>query len=115
MKSQNLLSLGLLFFTACGIDFPEGWDDAQNVENLVQSECEGDPYADEEETSTDEEVSAISGSFSDGELQLTYSKAIFRCEQEVAGYHIATDNTTYVGSTWSADQPTHQLTNRPTN
>ena len=49
MYIRKIITITPLFLFACGSDLPEGWEAAEEIENITQSECEGDPYADEEE------------------------------------------------------------------
>tara|TARA_B100000683_G_C12304002_1_gene479428 strand:+ start:96 stop:557 length:462 start_codon:yes stop_codon:yes gene_type:complete len=87
MNIKNILPLTALFWTACLTDLPVGWEDATPIDQLQQSECEGDPYELEENN----EESLLSGGIENGELQLQFSKADFRCDQEVEGFHMVED------------------------
>ena len=86
MRINNTFPLLAIFCTACLPDLPSGWEDAKPIDELQQSECEGDPYEAE-----DNDESSLTGGIENEELQLQYSKATFRCDQAVEGFHMIED------------------------
>lgn len=73
------LAAVLLLVSACGPELPPGWEDARRVDDLTQAECSGSPY--------EEYEVALSATKSEtGALSVTYSKAHFRCEQDVTAF-----------------------------
>ena len=87
MKKNNIFPFMAVFFTACVSDLPEGWGQSEMIDELQQSECEGDPYETEESSEED----SLHGRIENGELQLQYSKAAFRCDQVVEGFYMIED------------------------
>lgn len=71
--------LAFLMLAACAPDLPEGWVDAQKIEDLTQSECGGDPYGDYEER--------VEASSQGTSLAVDYLEAHFRCSQDVEGWY----------------------------
>lgn len=69
----------LLFLIACGPDLPAGWEDAQPVTELVQTECGDSPY--EPFTST------VSADLAADPLSIQVTHAHFRCAQDVEGFY----------------------------
>ena len=60
-------------------DLPEGWEDAQLVEDLDQSDCEdGDPYEGPPPT--------LSSPLGSTPLEVGVEHAVFRCDQAVQGF-----------------------------
>lgn len=72
-----------LFLSACGPDLPEGWEDAQPIEDFTQRACEGDPYGGVEPVVTAQKA--------DGGVNVVYDQAHFRCAQDVEGFYLASD------------------------
>ena len=68
----------LLLLAACGPDLPEGWEDAEPIDNFGQSECAGDPYGE-----TETEVRATVGGPG---IEIIAEPMHFRCAQEVEGF-----------------------------
>ena len=69
----------ILALGACssGPNLPEGWEDAELLNDFTQSECGGEPG-----TAT-EEFNAFKAPPS---LEITWTNTAFRCEQPVEGY-----------------------------
>lgn len=73
------LTASLILLAGCGPDLPPGWEDARRVDDLSQAECSGSPYE-------DFEVTTSAARSDTGALSVTYSKAHFRCEQDVTAF-----------------------------
>ncbi|MGK3987829.1 hypothetical protein WME99_32610 [Sorangium sp. So ce136] len=71
---------GVLVLVGCGgADLPEGWEDAEAIEGLTQSECMASAY--------DETVKeTLAATTESGAVRLDYRAAHFRCDQEVEGF-----------------------------
>ena len=73
----------LLLLTACGgedgPDLPVGWEEAELLVDFGQSACAGDPT----EGARDVE---INGAINSGAIRITWTNAVFRCEQDVEAY-----------------------------
>lgn len=69
----------LLGSIACGPDLPIGWEGADRVSRLTQTECAGSPYE-----AHDERVEATF----DDPLQVVYREAHFRCAQDVEAFAV---------------------------
>jgi hypothetical protein len=68
----------VLFLVGCGPELPDGWEDAQPVASLEQTECAGNPYE-----AFDERVeSDLTGD----PLVVEVFESPFRCEQDVEGF-----------------------------
>lgn len=67
---------------SCGADLPEGWEEAEPVEDLEQTDCEGSPY----DTGWTEAMSAEAGSPG---LRVIGDPLHFRCAQEVEGFYMS--------------------------
>jgi hypothetical protein len=92
MKAQphlaaiTLVSLSVaLATTACGgdeskplADLPQGWETAQPIADLQQTECEGSPY--------DGTAEAMTASTDGRAIHIAYEPAHFRCAQSVQGF-----------------------------
>lgn len=80
--------LVVLLLGACalfGPDLPEGWEDAEAVDDFVQEDCDGSPY----DTGWSEAMSAWAA---EPGLRVAGDPLHFRCEQEVeAFYKVAGD------------------------
>ncbi len=73
-----VFALSLAILGGCGPDLPAGWEDAEPVVSLVQSECEGSPLE-----AFDERVSAdLEGS----PLRVEAFETHFRCAQDVEAF-----------------------------
>ncbi|XXT14968.1 hypothetical protein WME94_32440 [Sorangium sp. So ce429] len=71
---------GMLVLVGCGgADLPEGWEDAEAIEGLTQSECLASAY----DATVKETLAATPAN---GAVRLDYRAAHFRCEQEVEGF-----------------------------
>lgn len=77
MRTVLLVSLAALL-AGCVVDLPSDWEGALGIADLIQSECEGDPYEDQ-----DERVEAARGTDT---LNVSYLEAHFRCEQDVQAF-----------------------------
>jgi hypothetical protein len=64
--------------SGCTEDLPAGWEGAEHVTKLTQSECAGNAYEGDS-----------SATFLPGRRKLTleYEHAHFRCQQEVEGFY----------------------------
>jgi len=92
---RTFITITPLFLFACGSDLPDGWEAAEEIENITQSECEGDPYADEEEAENSGEsleASQITAEVDGTSLKLNYNEAVCRCEQAVEGVSLVEDS-----------------------
>jgi hypothetical protein len=71
----------LFLFAACDTpDLPEGWEDAERIEDFTQAACDqGDTGA-----------PVITGEQQDGDVALTVGPVGFRCAQDVEGYWMPT-------------------------
>ena len=69
----------LVGLAACGPDVPDGWEDAEPVDALTQSACEGSPYEDHDER--------VEGDLTASPVELSLKEGHFRCEQEVEAFH----------------------------
>ena len=88
MNRINAFSSFFLFSIACG-NLPEGWEDAQPIDDFTQAECAGDPYLDEVEgVPVENNVEPITFSVEGNRLDIQYNQAIFRCEQTVEGFQM---------------------------
>jgi hypothetical protein len=67
-----------LLLSACGPDLPPGWEDAERVDDLVQTDCAGSPYE-----PFDERVEV---DFAADPLVVDYLEAHFRCAQPVEAF-----------------------------
>ena len=72
-----LLALPL---AGCGPDLPEGWEDADGINDFTQNECEGSAY----DTA---EVASVAANADDPGLRVVGDDLPFRCEQEVEGFY----------------------------
>lgn len=79
--AARLAALAALPLAACGPDLPEGWEDAEPIDDFVQRACEGDPYAGTPAT--------VTAQAADGAVDVVYDKAHFRCAQDVEGFYRA--------------------------
>lgn len=79
MRNTMWMVAALLLVGCGGADLPEGWQDAEAIEGLTQSECTASAY--------DETVKeALVATPERGAVRLEYRAAHFRCEQEVEGF-----------------------------
>lgn len=73
----------LLLLTACGgedePELPPGWEEATLLVDFGQTECTGDPI-DEQRTAE------INGNILSGAIRVTWTNAVFRCEQALEAY-----------------------------
>ena len=78
MLGRALVVLGSVLVSGCSEDLPPGWEGAEHVTKLTQSECGGNAYESES-----------SATFLPGKRKLTleYEHAHFRCQQEVEGFY----------------------------
>lgn len=78
---RNMMSrlMALLLVGCGGADLPEGWEDAEAIEGLTQSECKASAY-----DMTVKE--ALVATPERGAIHLEYLAAHFRCAQEVEGF-----------------------------
>lgn len=74
----------VLALAACGPDLPEGWEEAVPVEQLTQSDCDGNPYEDFDER--------YAVARTDGSVAVTGQELPFRCAQAVEGYWLEDDD-----------------------
>jgi hypothetical protein len=77
MRHFFLATIALL--GCSGPDLPPGWEDAERIEGLTQTECAGSPYGD----GPDETLTATGKA---GAVSIAYDAAHFRCEQQVEGF-----------------------------
>lgn len=63
----------------CGADLPDGWEQAQPVEELVQRECGGSPY----DTGV---VAGVEADLGADPLTVDATSVPFRCAQDVEGF-----------------------------
>lgn len=77
---KTLLVVASLWLGGCGPDLPQGWNGAESVDALTQSQCQGSPY----EGTHDEH---IEGSMENSPVTVAYRFAHFRCEQEVEAFY----------------------------
>ncbi|MBN1337356.1 MAG: hypothetical protein JXB39_15465, partial [Deltaproteobacteria bacterium] len=70
----------LMLLGACAPDLPRGWEDAQDIEDFRQEDCEGSPY----DTGWESTVSASAGHPG---LQVVGADLPFRCAQDVEGFY----------------------------
>ena len=77
----SLLLLPLLG-TACDLflDLPDGWEDAERVDDFTQHDCEGSPY----DTGWSEQMTAWSA---DPGIRVEGDPLHFRCEQDVEAFY----------------------------
>ncbi|WP_437661923.1 hypothetical protein [Sorangium sp. So ce1182] len=75
-----MVTAGVLLLVGCGgADLPEGWEDAEAIEGLTQSECRASAY--------DETVKeTLAATPESGAVRLDYRAAHFRCDQKVEGF-----------------------------
>jgi hypothetical protein len=79
MRNSAWMVAALVLVGCGGADLPAGWEDAEAIEGLTQSECKASAYDDtvkEELVATPER----------GAVRLEYRAAHFRCDQEVEGF-----------------------------
>ncbi|KYF71981.1 hypothetical protein BE11_03505 [Sorangium cellulosum] len=75
-----MVGFGMLLAVGCGgADLPEGWEDAEAIEGLTQSECTASAY----DATVKETLAATPER---GAVHLDYGAAHFRCEQAVEGF-----------------------------
>ncbi len=70
----------ILALLACGADLPEGWEDAQPVDDFTQSDCDGSPY----DTGWSE---AMTASAADPGIRVVGEPVHFRCAQDVEAFY----------------------------
>ncbi len=70
--------LAVLSLGACAPDLPDGWDDADPVDDFVQSPCAGSPY-----DGVAESILADAGAAT---LEVELTAVPFRCDQEVEAF-----------------------------
>lgn len=77
---NRISGIAALLLVGCGgADLPEGWEDAEAIEGLTQSECNASAY--------DETVKeALVATPERGAVHVEYRAAHFRCAQEVEGF-----------------------------
>lgn len=75
-----MVGVGVLLAVGCGgADLPEGWEDAEAIEGLTQTECLASAY--------DEAVKeTLAATPERGAVHVGYGAAHFRCDQEVEGF-----------------------------
>ncbi|AUX34148.1 hypothetical protein SOCE836_063160 [Sorangium cellulosum] len=74
-----MMGAGMLLAVGCGADLPEGWEDAEAIEGLTQSECTASAY----DTTVKETLAATPER---GAVHIDYGAGHFRCAQEVEGF-----------------------------
>ena len=79
MRNSAWMVAALLGVGCGGADLPEGWEDAEAIEGLTQSECKASAY---DETVKESLVATPER----GAVRLEYGAAHFRCHQEVEGF-----------------------------
>lgn len=65
---------------ACAYPLPEGWEDAQPIEDFAQTECAGGP----DETGWPDPV--VTAEASDGAIAIDARQVLYRCSQAVEGF-----------------------------
>ena len=78
MLGRTLVVFGGLFVFGCAEDLPPGWEGAERVTKLTQSECKGNSF---------ESESSATFHPAKRKLTLEYDHAHFRCQQEVEGFY----------------------------
>lgn len=79
--------LALLLLAACGPDLPEGWEDAEPVEDFTQDPCD-------DTGGTPPEVEAtVTASVADPGLRVVGDDVRFRCDQAVEAFYQADGET----------------------
>jgi hypothetical protein len=71
--------LFVILLVACGPELPEGWEDAEPIDDLVQADCDGSPM--------DEGYQESATASTDGQtVSIELNPVTFRCEQTVEGF-----------------------------
>ncbi|WP_437718284.1 hypothetical protein WMF45_18800 [Sorangium sp. So ce448] len=79
MHNMAWMVAALLVVGCGGADLPEGWEDAEAIEGLTQSECKAG-------VSEDTVQEALVATPERGAVHIEYRAAQFRCDQEVEGF-----------------------------
>lgn len=77
----------ILLVAACNVDLPEGWEDAEPVDELIQSSCGGDTGGGLPSAYDTGNAAYIEAEGGEDQLLVRYYLAHFRCEQEVEGFY----------------------------
>jgi len=78
-KIACLALLGLL--VGCAPDLPEGWQDAESVDDFTQDECDDTGGTDPDEVET-----TVTATADDPGLRVVGEGVFFRCSQDVEGF-----------------------------
>ncbi len=76
----------LLMLLGCGVDLPEGWEDAEPVDKLIQTDCNGGDTGGGSSAYDTGIEPTIDPQGGEDELFVVYTNAHFRCSQDVAGF-----------------------------